>query len=307
MGAITLVLIGSASGCHRHPSWQSNSYYVGSGSVSKINQLGCQNGGKQGRMTLFFGAPTRVGSGVGTTLWAAKNRRTSGIGELARAFVRGYARCRQSSHYQLLIGLGTSNSGIDGKSDQWLRRHGRAWATMVRGVSNWADRHYPGVVRIYGAWDAEPSWSSYHKAAQWMNGYQGLRGVRPLYANFSADGCSWTSSNNAGCNNGWNQRRMWDLAWKRPPSMPIPQLYANSGVNSRQWQKISEYGARHHNRPLTFYGTMTQAGACDQVGGCRGTTNAPHSARDQLLAALNAHPRTKQAEIQSTTDMRWHS
>jgi hypothetical protein len=305
VAVVVLALVSSA--CHRHASWENNSYYVGSTSQDKISSLGCQNGNKQGRMTLFFGAPTRVGDSYGTSMWAAKKQTTHTIQVLVKQFIRGYVWCRDSSRYQLMVGIGTSNSAIDNKSAAWIERHGRRWAAAAKAVSDWADRHYPGIVRVYGAWDAEPSWSTYGNAARWMKGYQSLPGHRPLYANFSADGCSWTSANNASCNNGWTQRHVWDLAWERPPSMPIPQIYANSGVNARQWQKISEYGASRHNRPLTFFGTMTQQGACSQVGGCSGINNSPHAARDQMIRALNQNRLTRQAEIESTTDMRWHA
>lgn len=305
---VAALLVGAASACHRHESWENHSYYVASTSHDKMGALGCSNGIKQGRMTMFFGAPTEIDGVHGTSMWAASNQPTTVISELVQQFVRGYAYCRQDSGYQLFVGIGTSNSRIDVRSDGWIAGHGRSWASMVKAVSDWADHHYPGIVRIYGAWDAEPSWSSVHKATQWMDGYQSFVGHRPVYANFSADGCSWTSSDNAGCNNGWNQHHVWDLAWQRPPAMPIPQIYATSGVNAQQWQRISEYGANHHGRPLFFYGTMTQVGACQQVGGCEGTTdNSPHSARDQLLMHLNSNGLTSQEEIESTTDMRWHS
>lgn len=303
---IVALILGTSAGCHRPASWETNSYYVGSTSIDKMGTLGCHNGSKQGRMTLFFGAPTDASGGFGTSMWAARSQPTEVIAELVRQFVRGYVSCRQDSSHQLMVGIGTSNSAVNGKDDGWLAGHGYAWAEMVRSVSDWADYHYPGIARIYAAWDAEPSWSTVHKAGQWMDGYQSFGGHRPLYTNFSADGCSWTSSANAGCNNGWTQSNLWDLAWQRPPSMPIPQIYATSGVNAQQWQKISEYGAVHHGRPLFFYGTLTQLGACQQNGGCQGVDNPPHAARDQLLSHLDSHPQTRQDEVESTPDMRWH-
>lgn len=304
---IVVILTLAAAACHRHPSWENNSYYIASTSRDKASLLGCSNGHKQGRMTLFFGAPTQVGPVYGTSMWAARDQTTETIGDIVKHFVRGYVWCRQDSSYQLMVGIGTSNSRLESKDGNWIRGHGRQWATIVKHISDWADRHYPGSVRIYGAWDAEPSWSPLVHAQHWMDGYQSYPGHRPLYANYSADGCSPTSSDNASCNNGWTQRDIWDLAWERPPAMPIPQIYANSGVNARQWQRISEYGARYHDRPLTFFGTMTQSGACAQVGGCQGISNTPHEARNQMVHHLRRHDRTRQAEIESTTDMNWHS
>lgn len=311
-GALVLVLAGvssvpPASADHRDESWESTSYYVADADRSRMGLLGCYNSDKQGRMTLFFGSPRDVSGSPGTSMWGAGGRTTDEIGELVRSFVRGYTYCRQSIDYQLLIGVGTSNSAIENRSDDWLVGHGQDWATMVKETSDWVDRHYPGTTRIYGAYDAEPSWSSYGKARQWMDGYEDVADNRPLHANYSADGCSWTSSDNASCNNGWNQQHIWELAWAAPPAMPMPQIYATSGVNAQQWQKVSEYGARHHDQPMAFVGTMTQSGACQQIGGCQGTDNTPHAALDQLLDHLNQSSHTEHGDIASTTDMRWHS
>src|SRR5690606_16315511 len=154
-------------GASLHPSLTTRSYYMANGTGEPARNLGCLQGDKQGRMTLFFGAPTTVDGTYGATLWGAPNRTTEQIAATVREFARGYVWCRQSPDYRLLIGVGTSNSAINSKSDTWLRGHGYAWSAMVRDLSRWASRHYPGHVRIYGAWDAEPSWSTFSKAEQW--------------------------------------------------------------------------------------------------------------------------------------------
>ena len=132
-----------AAANHVPASRITRSYYVGSSSSDKAVVLGCRQGDKNGRMTLFFGAPTAVGTSYGATLWGAPNLTTAKIRNLAMDFIRGYAFCRQSSSYRLLIGLGTSNSTIDGRSTDWLRNHGKAWASMVHQVANWSNRYYP--------------------------------------------------------------------------------------------------------------------------------------------------------------------
>jgi hypothetical protein len=291
----------------KHPSWTTRSYYMGNGSGEAARNLGCRNGDKQGRVTLFFGAPTPVDGRYGATLWAAPNRTTSEIAATVREFARGYALCRDSSSYRLLIGVGTSNSSIDSKSDGWLYRHGRAWAAMVRSLSAWAQQHYPRHVRMYGAWDAEPSWSSFAKAEQWMDGYDGVTNTRPLHANNSADGCPQRSSENGSCNNGWNQFRVWHLAWAHDPALPIPQIYATSGANARQWHMIDAYGYRHHRDGMTFFGVMSQRTACREVSSCRGIDNTPAQSYDQLLYALNTRSYTRQLDLFGMTDIQWHS
>ncbi|HEY8546223.1 MAG TPA: hypothetical protein VIL36_14285, partial [Acidimicrobiales bacterium] len=282
------------------------SYYMGNASPDAATRLGCANADTQGRLTLFFGAPIVTQGAFGATLWGGADRTAAQAADLVRDFVRGYAWCRRSPTQQVLVGMGTSNSTIDRRNDLWVYGHGVAWATAVRDAAAWAEAHYPGVARIYGAWDAEPSWSAPQKAEQWLRGYDSVPGRRALHANFSADGCPRDTAHNGGCNNGWNQETLWRLAWRYEPSLPIPQIYATSGVNAAQWQKIDEYGARAHGDGMTFFGAMAQHGACAQVGGCRLIDNPPQVARDQLLFVLNSHPLTQQPTLENATDMHWH-
>jgi len=296
-----------AAANHVPASRITRSYYVGSSSSDKAVLLGCRQGDKNGRMTLFFGAPTAVGSSYGATLWGAPNLTTGQIRNLAMDFIRGYAYCRQSSSYRLLIGLGTSNSTIDGRSAAWLRGHGRAWASMVDEVATWSNRFYP-MAQAYAAWDGEPSWSTYGKAHEWMYGYDVLYPARrALYANFSADGCPTTTATNGPCNNGWSQAAVWHLAWEHNPSLTIPQIYATSGVNARQWQLIDEWATHNRGDGILFYGVLSQSGACAQVGGCSGTNNTPHRAWDFMIWWLRSHAHTWQSSIDTITDVRWHS
>ena len=282
------------------------SYYVANADHNAAARLGCTNSDVAGRMTLFFGAPAPVGAGFGASLWGATDQDTGQIGELAKDFIRGYVWCRQTPSHQILVGIGTSNSTIDRRDDGWVSAHGAAWGTMVRDVATWADRYYPGATRVYGAWDAEPSWSANGKAELWMQGYNGVPGRRPMYANNSADGCPRDIATGGACNNGWTQYHVWRMAWQYDPALPIPQIYATSGVNARQWQKISEYGARVHHDGMAFSGVMSQFGACQQVGGCTKLDNSPQAARDFLLYTLNSSPLTQQPDLETVTDMHWH-
>jgi hypothetical protein len=286
--------------------FQTRSYYIASPGPESIRYLGCTNGDTQGRNTLFFGAPVAVGGTFGATLWGGADRTTEQIGDLVRDYVRGYVWCRRSSSFQLMVGMGTSTSAIDAKADDWLSGHGGRWAAVVADVNAWAERYYPGVARVYAAWDAEPSWSTPQKADSWMRGYDGFPGRRALHANFSADGCPRDGSSNGGCNNGWNQFWVWNLAWRYDPSLPFPQIYATSGVNGRQWQQIDLYGAIHHGDGMHFWGALSQQGACRQVGGCHRTDSSPQQAHDFLLWHLNTDHRTRQPVIETASDMHWH-
>ena len=282
------------------------SYYMGNASSDAATRLGCSNADTQGRLTLFFGAPIETQGQFGATLWGGADRTARQSAELVKDFVRGYVWCRRSPGQQILVGMGTSNSTIDRRNDVWVVGHGAEWATAVRDAAVWAEQQYPGAARIYGAWDAEPSWSAPQKAELWMQGYDGVPGRRALHANFSADGCPRDTAAGGACNNGWTQEHVWRMAWQYDPALPIPQIYATSGVNARQWQKIDEYGARTHGDGMTFSGVMAQHGACLQVGGCQQIDNTPQAARDFLLQALATSPLTQQATLENATDMHWH-
>jgi hypothetical protein len=301
------VALGAAP-CRPAPiTTQTNSYYMARATATDASRLGCFNSGRSGRMTLSFGAPTTVNGTYGATLWGAPNRTTSEIAQSVQNFIRGYAYCRTDSRMRLLIVVGTSNSAIDGKTTQWLQNHGHAWALMVARLNGWAARYYPGHAQVYGAWDFEPAWSTFTKAEHWMLGYDRTSGRRPLYANSSADGCPTSTATNGPCDNGWDQNRVWHLAWHHDPSMPIPQIYATSGVNAHQWQLIDLWATVHAGDGMYFYGTMSQAGACRQVGGCAGMDNSPRAAHDYLLQWLRSDPRTSQPSVDTITDIRWNS
>jgi hypothetical protein len=302
-GCLTSFTSGASA---QSPHAWTRSHYVGNSSGSAMGRLGCYNSDVSGRATLFFGAPTAVGGAHGATLWGGADRTVGQIGELVKDFIRGFAWCRRGGQ-QVLVGMGTSNSAFDRRADDWLVGHGRAWAEVVRSVDDWVTQTYPGLARVYGAWDAEPSWSTYDKAEMWMQGYNGVPGRRPVHTHFSADGCPRNSSDGGACNNGWNQHHLWRLSWEYDVSLPMPQIYATSGVNARQWQKIAEYGARHRGNGIVFGGAMTQWGACSQVGGCHLTNNMPHEAHNQLLWHLNSSPLTVHHFLETSTALHWHS
>ena len=288
------------------PQGITRSFYVGDSSRAGARNLGCAQGDKTGRMSLYFGAPAAVDGGYGATLWGAPNLATPGIVEFVKEFTRGYVWCRRSTDYTLFVGVGTSNSTIDRRSDSWLRGHGRAWSGMVTILAAWANHHYPGRVRVYGAVDIEPSWSTYDKARQWMAGYDTVVGRRAVHANNSADGCPQYRADNGACNNGWSQARLWRVSWVWDPALPVPQIYATSGANARQWHMIDRYGAGRGDG-IYFYGAMAQRAACLRVGtGCTGTDLTARQAHDYLYWYSNSHPATHQERIDSPTDINWY-
>src|SRR5262245_41279073 len=290
------------------PPW-TNSYYMVRAGATDASRLGCVNASRTGRMTLFFGAPVPVAGHYGATLWAAPDRTTSGITQTVQNFVRGYAYCRTNRSLRILVGVGTSNSAIDGKTATWLGGHGHAWGSMVVALNAWANHWYPGFALVLGAWDFEPSWSTFPKADAWLNAYSATSGRPLMFINASADGCPTTAAVNGPCNNGWSQSRVWHLAWQHRTSIPMPQIYATSGVNAHQWQLISLWASTSGYGRMIFAGTMSQSGACAQAGAgaCRGTNNTPQTADNFLRWWLNTDQRTFQTGANAMTDVRWFS
>ncbi|HEX6425997.1 MAG TPA: hypothetical protein VFZ79_21065, partial [Acidimicrobiales bacterium] len=78
-------------------------------------------------------------------------------------------------------------------------------------------------------------------------------------------------------------------------------------VQARQWQLIDLWATTAVGDGMYFYGTMSQHGACRQVGGCAGIDNTPHQAYDQLLWWLNSDRRTAQTDIEAMTDVNWNT
>jgi len=291
------------------PPAATNSYYMARATSTDASRLGCVNANRTGRMTLFFGAPVAVAGTYGATLWAAPDRTISGITQAVQNFVRGYAYCRTNRSLRILVGVGTSNSAIDNKTGAWLAGHGHAWATMVVALNAWSNRWYPGYAQVLGAWDFEPSWSTFAKADAWLNAYGATPGRPLMFVNASADGCPTTKAVNGPCNNGWNQQMVWHLAWQHHTSIPMPQIYATSGVNAHQWQLIDLWATVNKRELMVFAGTMSQRGACIQAGtgGCPGTNNTAQTANNFLRWWLNTDRRTFQTGAHAMTDVRWFS
>ncbi len=304
--ALCAVVLG-AGACQSAPTPATSSYYMAKATPADASQLGCYSANRSGRMTLFFGAPVAVNGRYGATLWAAPDRDTAQIAQTVQSFIRGYAYCRTNTSLRILVGVGISNSTIDRDTTGWVTNHGKAWASMAGSLHRWAAKYYPGYAQVYGAWDFEPSWSSFAKADAWMNGYSATAGRPLLFANSSADGCPTTTATNGPCNNGWNQQTVWHLAWQHQASLPMPQIYATSGVNAHQWQLIDLWATVYKRDGMTFVGTMSQLGACRQTGWCTRTDNSPTAANAFLRWWLNTDGRTWQRTVASMTDVRWNS
>lgn len=256
------------------------------------------------------------------------------IEEAVRGFIWGYWVCSaEDQDSQVVVAVGTSNYGSYGTyashydettRGRFAEIHGKAWAQSVLNLQNWVlSQGYALQVSVAGAIDIE--WTAYNPAKsgtdwnlpsvtkKWVDGFASASQNRAIFYNFGACvGCPeiadpyWFYGKNSGdSSNPWTQFDVYYVSYGAPPAWPLPEIYATSGVNARQWQAISRYGAIYLGRPMEFAGVMTQYQACQQRGGCSGINNTPEDGWKQLFDALNADPLTRQPILRWITDIRW--
>src|SRR5207244_1854684 len=111
-------------------------------------------------------------------------------------------------------------------------------------------------------------WNTAPVTKAWVNAYDSVNN-QLLYDFGDASGCPPAAT----CDNGWTQDDIWYISWGVVPGRPLPQIYATSGINARQWEQIALYSVTNKSTRMDFQGALTQYQACQQVGGCSGTNN----------------------------------
>ena len=267
--------------------------------------LGCSMGsrvrqGKQRRdalVILDYGMPMHHKGRFGTSAFGPF-RTTGQIANSVQEYARGYVQCAgRHATSRLRIGVGTSNYGRD-----VTFRHGQLWGMLVEHVNEWLAHHdLARRVVAAGANDIEPGWRGPVATRRWIRGYA-TRTRMPYYDFGGAAGCPPYSD----CLGDWTMEDVWWVAWGSGLGIPLPEVYAETGINARQWYQLSLYGYRHHQEPMRIAGVMSQAGACKGHTGCAGLRNSPDRAFAQLYRALNADPRTAQP-LRWVTDITWRN
>jgi hypothetical protein len=299
------------------PPPYSTSYYVKTTNVDAMYDIGCLqgerdkalSGSQESLVILAFGKPRIFGNGVyGARLYGPLGPVTMpSIVESAKAFGLGYAACVDNDPFSRLeVALGTSNYVYPGEENQVTYEHGRAWAAMVNEVNNWfVSRGLSGKVNFVGASDMELSWNSPQVTKNWVNGYDSMNNY-PLYNFGAVEGCPTRISPGWRCANSWTQEDVWYISYGNGASYPVPEIYATSGVNARQWAWMSVYGYTAHSTPFYFKGVLTTYQACQQRGGCSGIDNTPIQGWQQLYDEINSDSRTKQLNLKYSTDIKWY-
>ena len=151
----------------------------------------------------------------------------------------------------------------------------------------------------------EPSWNGATTTRSWVDGYDSTN-TKLMYDVGSADGCPQTGdgTKNGTCNNGWKQSDVLYVSWTAPPAVPLPEIYATSGANAKQWQKVKLYGVVSEGRTMDIVGSFTQWNACQEAPPCDGTNNTPSAGWQQLTDQLNSDARTAET-VTFSTDISW--
>ena len=247
------------------------SYYISTLNTATAHTLGLSAGKADarsgtGRITILdFGG--QLSSGKGTELINRTIASNNQVKAVAEQFAAGYSAATKSKKVSLKLAIGTNNS------ISVTRALGRTWADLVASANSWARTHAPRTTLV-GASDLEPGFGSAGSAEAWANGYASVK--NSSYINYgSADGCSQTSANGGGCNNGWTQQAIWYVSTGVRGSSVTPEIYYNA--NAQQWALISKYGKTHHNKQLIIPGALDQ-----YPGGGNTSTQAYNELRAQL-------------------------
>ncbi len=203
------------------------------------------------------------------------------------AFGRGYYYGTGSdTTAQLTVELGTNNSGrVSGTG-------GQVWANAVDAINSYfasgpSGFPYSRQVTAAGANDFEPGFCKYNpcpdQARTWANYFSAYGNW--WYDNYgSCDGCPPVGS----VNYDWTVSDIYYVSYGADAAFPLPEIYANNGVNAAKWERISEWGLSNGRYgAMNFDGSMTQSGACGQVGCNSELDNGPDQGWTQLWNALN--------------------
>jgi hypothetical protein len=304
------------------PDIYTTSYYMSTIDPQVAYNRGCALGDRDEALPgyqlslviLDYGKPVQVINGVqqlGTRIFSAVRVPISQIEISARNFAYGYYRCTGDDYdSRLIVGIGTNNYQDDETCSFCAvnYEHGRAWAEMVNRVNDWlAAGGYASQTSAVGANDIELSWNTYERTRDWLDGYESVAKHQML--NYGAvEGCPYFNAPGARCGGGrWSKDQVWYVIWGAKPVWPVPEIYANNGVNAEQWYLMSVYAYDTHGLAIEFRGVMTQYQACLQVPDdptCAVLDNTPEQGWGQLQNLVNSNLKTIHT-IPYVTDIRW--
>jgi len=276
----------------------SRTAYINTDGGSVIYNLGCQKGaqdkstpGKQDSVVVLdFGSPATNNVEYGTSLFGIGFIRNSEIIPRALMYAQGYYVCSDSDREShLTLAIGTTNYGTWLTSGNNAYNHGQAWASMVNEVNAlFVLSGYAGQVTAVGASDIELTWNSPSVSINWVNGYDSAN-LYDMYDYGDLAGCPSRDRTTSTCWPPWTMDNVWYVAYGAAPNYPLPLIYANSGVNARQWSWLSKWALTNKGYRMDIVGSFTQCQACLQRSGdasCPDLDNKPAEGWQQLYSSL---------------------
>ncbi|HEX2893647.1 MAG TPA: hypothetical protein VHO29_06550 [Marmoricola sp.] len=213
--------------------------------------------------------------------------------DMVAEWAHGYYVCTGADTTSVAyVGEGTndSNSQTYITSAAGAKLAGSAQNAFDAGANSWNAQGRPIGANDFESWSNATSLNAAARA--WISGYNGTATHRPIVDYGDAAGCPQTSVPSAtSCNAGLNAETIWQVAWSGA-AYPLPEIYATTGANAKQWHYLSKYSVINHGSRFFFEGVMAQSGACSQVGGCTGTDNSPTTAWNQLNTEVNSDSAT---------------
>jgi hypothetical protein len=302
------------------PSIYTTSYYMKSTDATPSYKLGCELGtrdfnleGYQDNFVILdYGQPIydlmNGQYAFGTYDFAHAYVDLTQIASSVENFANGYYICTGNDYSsKVKIGIGTSNYGKTTCTECWVNAsHGQAWGTMVNTVNDWiVSQKMSGQVSAAGANDIELSWNTYSRTNDWVTGYFSSSKYA-LYNYGAVEGCPSQAHPTWNCNNGWSLDNVWSIIWGGGAIYPVPEIYANDGINADQWYWMSVYAYTQHGLAVGFAGVLTQRQSCGSATGyeCSVLGNTPQQGYSQLQDLLNGDLRTV-FPIRWSSDMKY--
>ncbi len=294
------------------PPAATTSRYVTTTDPQKLNQEGCSQGqaGQNGVVVLFFGDPfyDSTTGRYGAKLPVVKTFvSTDAIWTLVSEFANGYYYCSPpGAHIWLAVGITNNGTYVD-------HANGTAWGQLVTNIKATID--YPPTmadkITVAGAVNAELQWNTPTNTRAWVDGYtSGVANYGFLYNVGNCPGCNYPTGAPGAP---WTWDHVWYISFGAPLNLPLPMIYAKSGVHTTQWHSMSVYSFEQKGGyMMRFKGAFTQYDACHDPSNIPEGPKCIADALDntaaegwtQLYNAQNADARTVQ-NLDWSTDVTW--
>jgi hypothetical protein len=159
---------------------------------------------------------------------------------------------------------------------------------VISAVNNWiSSSGWNYLEEATAGVDTETEWSSYANTIGYLDTLAGDDGGMPVYDFGDAGGCPQNGYlASAPCNGAWTQGDVLDVSWADRWALPLPEIYNTAGAQAQEWYWISRLSVASGSGAMWFEAELTQSTACQQVGGCSGTSNSPSTGWTQLYTAL---------------------